>query len=221
VNQWRNIAQHLSATVETDDIVCRYGANNQHIARLRREDLEAVLAESMIFFRALRLARQLFFFDHLEELHASDLLLVLSSMKQRPEATFMVLLAGIASQGFSVVETSLTPEWSTLVVQDVSTLPAEERRIHASQFVIPLADFRPAPMLSVEYRELDGTPSLLVIIPFEVIERSKSTDDDGSLVANEATFVDLKKATPEELAQIRKAGVKRCNSPPDSGLQQT
>ncbi len=202
VNQWRNIAQHFSATIEGEDIVCRYGAQTQHLVRLQREQLDSVLVSSMLLFRTLSTAREIFFFDHMHDMHDAGLLPISGPLKQRPEAAFTVLLGGIASQGFTIIHTALTLEWSVLVVQDVSTMPAESRRLHASQFVVPLAKFRPAAMLSVEYRERDGTPSLLVIVPLELIERAK-TADDLSLVANEATFIDLKKLSPDEIAQMR------------------
>lgn len=201
INQWRNIAQHFSASVQGDHVSCRYGAKEQHVIRLTRRQLDSVLRSSMILFRTLKGSRELFFLDHMYDMRDAGLLPPPDLKRQRPEASFAVCLAAIASQGFAVISTSQSAEWSALVVQDVSNLPSDTRRVHASQFVAPLALFRPAPMLSIEYRERDGTPSLLTIAPLELVERANSTGN-ASLIAEEATFIDLKNLSPEDLARI-------------------
>lgn len=201
VNQWRNIAQHLSARVQDEHIVCRYGTADQHVTRLQREQLDSVLRSCMHLYERLKTAHEVFFFDHWHDMREAGLLPFASTPKQRPEADLMVLLGGIVSQGFAVIEISQTTKWSSLVVQDVSTMSSDARRIHASQFVVSLASFRPAPMLSVEYRERDGTRSLLTIAPMELIERATAVGD-LALVAAEATFVDLKVTSPEDVAKL-------------------
>ena len=109
----------------------------------------------------------------------------------RPEASLVVLVSGLASQGFEVVETQHTPAQSRVVVQDLSMLDPNQRRIHSTQFVIPLFHARPADQVVVEYWERDGTPSLRTIASRALIERAQR-EGDWTIVAKEFQFTNLK-----------------------------
>lgn len=189
VNQWRNIAQHLSYVVDAEFAVCRYGSDDQHTVRLSRAQLNGVLMGASHIARALKVARELFFLDRFEELRREGFESQLG--RERQEACLAVIAGGLASQGFALADASIDSSWSNIVVQEMSDLPPEERAAHASQALFPLAEFCPAPMLSVTYRERDGTSALLVIAPLEVVERAR---ESGNLAAalSEMTFVNLK-----------------------------
>lgn len=116
---------------------------------------------------------------------------MLSRQTLRPEASIVVLVSALASQGFQVVDASFTDKHSQLVVQDISNLEPNMRRIHTTQFVIPLFFQRPAERVTVEYRERDGTPSLRTSASRALMERAKQADD-FTIVASEAELTDLK-----------------------------
>jgi len=70
-------------------------------------------------------------------------------------------------------------------------MPTDERAIHASRAVFPLAHFFPAPQLSVTYRERDGTPALLVLAPLDTIRRAQEAG--SAIVAlDDMTLLNLK-----------------------------
>jgi DNA-binding XRE family transcriptional regulator len=155
-SQWRNIAQHFTARVDGPTVICEYRDGQAEI-RLSRSELQRVLGDAMSGYKALKVARSVVFFDCVDEMRSERLL---PQVAMRPEASLVVLISGLASQGFEVVEARYTPELSHLVVRDVSMLDPTERRIHSTQFVIPLFLGRPAERVVVEYQERDGIPAL-------------------------------------------------------------
>lgn len=191
-SQWRNIAQHLSVEVNDERIVCRYGSGNQHVLRVRREQLESTLEKSMSLWRGLRVARDLFFLDHFEELRARHLLQSAPSPALRQEASVAVLAGGLASQGFMLVGAQLDSEWSKIAVRDMSSFPPRERPTHANQAVFLVAELFPAPMISVVYREKDGTSASLVIAERDSIMRARESNNPAA-APGEMTFIDMRR----------------------------
>lgn len=198
INQWRNIAQHLSHAVQGETIVCRYGSDNQHSVRVTRAQLNAVLLGASHLWTALKVGRELFFLDHFEDLRREGLDSQLEN--QRPEARLATIAGGLASQGFALADVSITSEWSSIVVQEMSDLPTRDRMIHASQTIFPLGQLCPVPMLSVTYREKDGTAALLVIAPLEVVTKAVESGDLAAAL-EEMTFVDMKRPETTENAE--------------------
>jgi len=191
MTQWRNIAQHLSTSFQNDQIVCRYGNTNQHSVAVNRNELNQVLVDAMLIYQALKASRTIFFFDNFEQLR--DWNLLPRELLLRDEARFSVLISGLATQGFSVIETTTTPEESRLVIQDMSDLPPLERGAHASQFIVTLADYRPAKALIVEYRTKRGVPFLRARAPLTLIECAREAGD-FTIVARDAELTILETA---------------------------
>jgi hypothetical protein len=187
LSQWRNIAQHLSAIVDADAVVCPFG-KGQFIG-LSLDELKETCQEVLSAFKALKVAHCIVVFDCIDEMKAEKL--IVDTGEQRVEASLTVLISGLASQGFEVVESHFDEKESRLIVQDISFLDPDQRRVHSSQFVIDLYYQRPAEVVVVEYRERDGTPSLKTTATRELIERAARIGD-WDLVAQECHCVDLK-----------------------------
>jgi hypothetical protein len=186
LNQWRNIAQHLTARLDGTNIVFRYN-NGQDALQLTRSELLDVAYDVARAHKAIKVAHAIVFFDHLDEMRNAGIVV---GQSLRPEASLGVLVSGLASQGFRVVDASFTEEHSLLVVQDVSRLDPNSRRVHTAQFVIPLYLHRPAERVTVEYRRRDGTPALRTSASRALIERAKEADD-FTIVAREAEMTEL------------------------------
>lgn len=187
LSQWRNIAQHFTTRVEGQTIVCQYNDGRAEV-RLSRSEMKQVVADTMSAYKAVKVARAIVFFDCLDEMRKQG---ILAGLSLRPEASLVVLVSGLASQGFEVIETRCTPEQSLLVVQDLSLLDPNERRLYSTQFVIPLFFERPAETVVVEYRERDGTPSFRTTATRAIIERAEQ-QGNWLLVAEESQLTDLK-----------------------------
>src|SRR5262249_30742444 len=117
---------------------------------------------------------------------------------ERPEASFTILAGTLASQGFALVDASFNSDESSIVIQDMSTMPSDDRALHASRAVFPLATFFPSPRLSVTYRERNGTAALLVIAPLDAITRAQESGRDVDAL-EDMTLLKLKdnpKGTP-------------------------
>jgi len=190
LSQWRNIAQHFTARVRDNTVICTYQDGRAEV-ELTRDDLLAVVVDVAKAYNALKVAHALVFFDHLDEMRDADML---CEPDVRPEASLTVLASALASQGFRIVDASFTDEHSQLVVQDVSRLDPADRRFHTTQFVIPLFLHRQAARVTVEYRERDGTPSFRTSATRELLERAQEADD-WHLVARESELTDLKART--------------------------
>lgn len=187
LNQWRNIAQHFTTRLDMQTIVCEYNDGKAEI-RLSRSELRQVLNDTLAAYKALKVAHVIVFFDSYDELSEAGLL---PKPDVRAEASLVVLVSALASQGFEVVEIECSSEESRLVVKDISRLDPNERRIHTTQFVIPLYYERQADRVVIEYWERDGTPSLRTIATREMIERAER-EGDWKLVALEAELINLK-----------------------------
>jgi len=191
VNQWRNIAQHFSARIEGDEIICCYGrSGHQQDIRLTRSELVAVTKHIYDMFAGLRLANRLFFLDNLDEIHARNLLP--SHVKIRPEMNILNFVAGLASQGFEVIDFHCDDIGATACIKDVSTLDPDERRFHTVQFVGILWHYTRAPVVTIEYYEQDGTPNFRTRARRELFERIEREDLPPSTLAEEAELTDLK-----------------------------
>jgi hypothetical protein len=153
-------------------------------------------------FAGLRLASQLFAIDNLPEMETRGL--TPANLKVRPEMRLLNLVAGLASQGFDVVDFQNDEQGATLVIRDVSKLDPNERRIHTTQFVEVLWYCTHAPAVTVEYREHDGTPNFLTHATRELFERIEKEGLLLTTVAEEAEMIDLK--TKQVIPKIPRHG---------------
>ena len=187
INQWRNIAHHFTASVHNNVVTCVYQDGQKQI-QLNRDELLGVVIDINNVLKALKVGHMIVFFDHRDQMLKNRML---PKLGIRPEASMTHLTIALASQGFRTVDASFTEEQSMLVVQDVSSIDTTSRRLHTTQFVIPLYFFRPAAQITVEYRDRYGMPSLRTTASRALMERAQEADD-WTLVAREAEIEDMK-----------------------------
>jgi hypothetical protein len=191
LNQWRNIAQHFSARVEGDEIVCWYGSSRQpSTLRLRRSELLSVVQRIRDVLACLRLANRIFAVDNLPRL--VELGLDFQRITIRPEMDVMNLVSGLATQGFEVIDLQVSDGRADLVLRDVSIVEPNERRLYITQYAVLLWRYTGAGIVSVEYQERDGTPSLRTSAPKELFERAEMEGRLGPEIAGEVDLIDLK-----------------------------
>lgn len=188
LNQWRNIAQHHSASVEDTVIVCKYG-NEPRIReiRLTRDDLAAVAYRLFGIFDALKTARTLFLVDNIRAARH-----FLPNLALRPEMSILNFASIVATQGFEVVDMAVTDDEALAILKDVTDRDPYARRIHASQYVYQLWVHTKKPRLKIEYREKDNTRSLLAIAWAEDCERIDRAELEFGQLANLTELRDLK-----------------------------
>jgi hypothetical protein len=191
INQWRNIAQHFSTRIEDDKIICRYGRPpREKEVELTRDELFEVALKLSLIYSSLRLAQQIFFIDNLNEI--TDLGYTPSDFKMRPEAFLVNLTAGLASQGFELIEFKDNADEVVVVLQDVTSLNPEERRFHTIQFANYIWLHTKANQIIVEYREPNGTPNFRVRADGELCRKIYEGEVEPSTLAEQAVLTDLK-----------------------------
>ena len=116
-----------------------------------------------------------------------------STVEVRDEAEFTVFAAGLASQGFEIVEYRKNTHEAKLVVKDLSNLNPNKRRFHASQFLFPLWLLTRSKRVIVEYREKDNTPNLLVSSNSTICEKIYDGELEPLSLAKTMNIVDLRK----------------------------
>lgn len=188
LNQWRNIAHHSTARIDGAHFVCWYGRTpNVKTICLSRNDLLKVVHSVFCVFKTLKLADTIYFIDNAKEIGR-----LLPQDEMRVESKFMNLAAGLASQGFVVVEHTSDANEAKLIVRDVSRLNPNERRLHASQFLFPLWVLTRSRQVMVEYREKDDTPNLRVSADSATCQRIYDGEVDPMTLAETMKIVDLK-----------------------------
>ena len=134
LNQWRNVAYHHTAKIDNSGIICWFGKSpNIKKIRLSRNELLQVVHTTSKVYATLKLAHTLFFVDNVNEINKFS-----PPIEMRDEAEFLNFAAGLASQGFEIIDYNKSSDEAKLVVKDVSNLNQDERRFHASQFLFPL-----------------------------------------------------------------------------------
>jgi len=188
LNQWRNIAHHHTAKIENSEIICWYGKTpNIKKIRLSRNELLQVVQTVVNIYGVLRLAYTLFCMDNLNEIDEYPL-----SGEVRAEAVFVNFAAGLASQGFEIVEYEKSPDDAKLVVKDISNLNPDERRFHASQFLLPLWVITHSNRVIIEYREKDNTPNFQVSANSDICEKIYEGELEPLTLAKMMDMTDLK-----------------------------
>lgn len=188
LNQWRNIAYHHNTRIENSEIICWYGKTpNIKEIRLSRSELLQVVQTAFDVYRTIRLAHTLFFIDNLEEINRYS-----PTVEVRDEAEFSNFATGLASQGFEIVEFKKNADEAKLVVKDVSNLNPDQRRFHASQFLFPLWLLTKSEQVTVEYREKDNIPNLLISANSTICEKIYNQELEPLTLARMMKMVDLK-----------------------------
>ena len=188
LSQWRNIAQHLSASVEGAAFVCKYGRPEKEI-RSTRAELFQVTKHMYDTFSGLRLANSFFAVDYMVELVSAGLRP--ESMRGRNEMELLHLVSGLASQGFEVVDFQKDESGAMLVIKDMTSLDPNMRRFHTVQFVGLLWYCTKAPIVTVEYLQQDGTPNFRTRAPADLFVRIEKEQLPTSAIAEEAELTDL------------------------------
>lgn len=189
LNQWRNIAQHLSARVEGANYICVYGDPEREIC-LTRTKLYQLTKHIFDLFSGLKLANSFFSFDHMNELIAAGL--KPEDIQIRGEMNLLNIVSGLLSQGFEVVDFQVSEQESKLIIRDMTSLDPDVRRIHTSQFVELVWHFSKSKKVCVEYIERDGTPNFSTSAFTELFEKIEKENLDPSIIARESEMIDLK-----------------------------
>lgn len=190
LNQWRNIAQHHSFYIESDTTICRYGIEPQ-VSKicLKRNELKQVINSICNAFRALKLARTIFFVDNLEKMKS---FISEREPNLRAEQVMLNFASAVATQGFKVIDISLTDEVAIAILQDVTDQDPNRRRFHASQLVYQLWNSTERPRVTIEYREKDGTRNLISTALGKDCERLTQDNIDLEKFVKRIEFNDLK-----------------------------
>lgn len=201
LNQWRNIAQHLTFQVEDEIIVCWYGKEtNIKEIRLSRNELWVALQKIYAVFCALKLSRTIFFIDNVKVIEK-----FLPDLNFPPESEILSFASSAAVQGFEVVDVQLNKEQATAILLDVSDLDPNDRKFHASQFAYLLWACTNRPCATVEYREKNGTRSLITTAWAKDCERISRGEIKFCELANLVELIDLKtgvKVSPSNARHI-------------------
>ncbi len=189
LNQWRNISYHGTAKVVKDEIVCWYGGPTKltEVRFSRVEMLQAVKTVYTILI-TLKLAYSIFVIDNLKEISK-----LASFSNGRAETDFISFASGLASQGFEIVNYNESKEETSLVVQDKTKLDVNQRRIHTTQFLYMIWELSKSKVVSVEYRENDGTPNLRTKVSGAVCEKVSNGELDFLDIARNFAAENLKK----------------------------
>lgn len=185
LNQWRNIAQHLSFTVVDDQIKATYGRRNTKSVVLAREDLIHLLRQIALCLAVLKAARVIFAWDHASEIRAK-----LKDMTEHPDSVLVDLSATFLTQGFRICRTDAGKDSLRLVVEDLRAEYENPnfRAIHASQFLAMVACRVPGKSLTIEYIDPHRGRSCEFSITVSDAEVVRESDDPLKELALRFTF---------------------------------
>ena len=190
LNQWRNITQHQSFYIEGDAVICQYGIEPR-VSKicLTRDELEKVINSVLNVFSALKLARTIFVVDNIKGMKA---LILKNAPHLRIEQEILAFTSAVATQGFKVIDLRLTDDAAVAVLQDVTDQDPDKRRFHASQLVYQLWNTTERPRVTIEYREKDGTRSLVSTVSGKDCERLSQGNINLEKFVERIGFNDLK-----------------------------
>jgi hypothetical protein len=186
LNQWRNIARHGSSRIENNKIICQYGKppDARELTLSRAELLMAVNTTYMTFL-TLKSAYAIFFNDNIEQISKQVKFGV-----GREEIDFLPFAAGLASEGFEILDYDSSNEKAILTVKDCWN-ETEERKIHASQFLFTLWLFTHSRKLLIEYCGNSEVVTSVFAINGTVCEQYSRGDIDLAKLAEAVQRIDL------------------------------
>jgi hypothetical protein len=166
LNQWRNIAQHHSFTVNGEKIVVQPGKSQSSVPlELTREALFQVSKEMVRRLGALKGSRELTTVNYLEELGSS---LPAPPRDRNRDATELVAM--FATQGFRLVELREQDGFVDARFVDVNpNVTPGVRHIHCSQFIVVLARRFRDLGVRVSYEAGEGEKKWFFQVPKEKI----------------------------------------------------
>lgn len=189
INQWRNIAYHHNYKITNDNIFCWYGKGiNKKEAVFHKNEIIKIAEVIFNCFGLQKLAFDIFFIDNSELIRKY---LPNVDYEMRFEAMFMIIAAGIASQGFEILKIEKNPDKAKLIIKDLTNMGLIERSIHASQFLYPLWLMTKAKELTVEYRDSNGIPKLLFHINSKYCEMVNKSELEFHDIARKMEIVNL------------------------------
>jgi hypothetical protein len=190
LNQWRNIAYHNTARTQGEEITCWYGKPPRiREIRLTRNELLNVVEKVYKVFVVCKLADSIFTLDNGPEIFKDT-----KFTEIREEAGFLDFAAGLASQGFEILEYSKNDQVAMLIIRDRTSLDPDNRRVHATQFLFPLWILSNSKNLIVEYREQNGSPNLRVKTTADLCAKVFHGELDILAIPREMEIFDLRKA---------------------------
>ncbi|HBX54959.1 hypothetical protein [Pseudomonas sp. UBA2684] len=183
VNQLRNIAQHHSYRVQGNSVVATYG-RSQPPKRVvfTRSDLIVLAQELVSRLGALKSSRAITHLNHIEKLGSY---LPETAPHRYNEAT--ALAASFATQGFRLLDLTVTDIQATAVLEDVAPGEGYLRPVHCSQFVATIASHFPSVSVQVRYLS-NGHHSWTFEASAQNLERVMQLDEPLRELAQIVTF---------------------------------
>lgn len=183
INQWRNIAQHLSIDTEDSSIVCTYGAKNQHVIKLERKELMEIAKSLFTLYSAIRTSQTIFFLDH-----ADSLISHCRGFKRKDTDELFQFCVGAASQGFEVIDLVVSDDNAFAQFSDVTDEDTLERALHASQFVYQLWEVTRSNTIVIKYDTKSGSQSLITTAKSEDCKKVYSGEENFSYLSKVVDF---------------------------------
>lgn len=190
LNHWRNIAYHHNYKLKDNEITCWYGkgkVKNEFI--LSKNEIIIINRKIYDCFIVVKLAYDIFLIDNIKSIKKY---LLDKELNIRFEALFVIIAAGIASQGFEILEFENNSENAKIVVKDMTNLDSFERSIHASQFLYSVWLITKSKNMRVEYWENSGNPKYSFQIGSDICELIYNGDKDFYEIANQMKIINLK-----------------------------
>lgn len=157
LNQWRNIAQHISWSVRGEMVECWYGKEPQvNRFHLSRDELLQVRRSVTNVELVLMAARAVYLLDRPEP----ALEVISRGEDGRIEARIAEYGKAVASFGFEIVDIGISEEQSHVIFRDVTGEDPDTRREYVLPFVYHLCKCTGASKSQATYEERDGTPNL-------------------------------------------------------------
>jgi hypothetical protein len=157
LNQWRNIAYHHNSQIIDGEIFCSYKKNGSYIEfKVSKDDLEKTLKHILLIFKLVRISETIFCFDNLTEIQKATKRLG-TKFNIREESKLIDFYSPITSQGFIVIDMTITDEIAHLKLQDMQEYPDfQKRAIHSSQFLYNLWEYANSKKIIIEYLIFNG-----------------------------------------------------------------
>jgi hypothetical protein len=183
LNQWRNIAQHFSIDTEDSSIICTYGTRSQHVIMLERKDLMEIAKSLFTLYSAIRTSQTIFFLDH-----ADSLVYHCRGFKRKDADEQFQFCVGAASQGFEVIDLTVSDDKAFAHFLDVTNEDTLERALHASQFVYQLWVATRSNAIVVKYETKSGNKSLVTTAMSKDCEKVYNGDESFSYLSKVVDF---------------------------------
>jgi hypothetical protein len=189
LSHWRNIAYHHNYKLKEKNIICWYGKGiKKNKFTIHKNEILMINRKVSDCFIVLKLAYDIFFIDNTNNI---EKFLLNGKLNIRFEALFIIIAAGIASQGFEILDFEKNSENAKIIVKDMTNLDPLERSVHASQFLYSLWLVTKSENMRVEYWERDGNPKYSFETRSDICELIYNGDKDFCELANKMKIINL------------------------------